>query len=708
MSNIRLYGIRIVLYLIIGIYPPFTSVYAQEEADTDKLFAMSMEELMNIDVKVSVASLFLEDELVVGSSVARITPDEWYSLGARRLTDALRGQTGVVQYYALKGSSVLAIRGYSTLASARGTAVLIDGIQIQDLTMGAPFMVLPSWNLGTLHSIEMIKGPGSAIYGSDAFHGVLSLKTFESDTDYYSAQCTGGYPEYYEGSIMISQGFADDLFRIDASAAYNGQGDQDIKYKYNDTEGYPDLGIQPASGTGHRSQEYDNATGILKLKYHPLDRINIKLAGYVNSWKSEEFPGLSEWNDNIPNGQGKDYMGDEGTLFTLVNTSVTYDMPKNITTEANANMSFVKTSTYYNIHPVEDFFKYYAYGRMRNSSASLLIKQPDNDMNIQWFLGYSYSDMFLTSMNEKYTMNNSTISDEKVLVDGSHRIVHSWFGQAKRGFFDNRFYILAGGRIDLYSGIGSQLTPRAGLIYLITKKSAVKALYGRAFRAPIATEQKAAGSMTLGDPDIKPETIDVYELVYTHKGENWRLNTSVFYSLWKDGIVPRSLETPVTAYGNEYDTIYENTGKNESRGAEMEGSLYLDPFSADIGFSYVISKRLDEEDNSEERYAAYPAYVAFTALHYNLKPFKTVFTLNARGEFCREEHSITENDPDSLDDYTRLDLNITKHITDRLVTALDIRNLLNDKDLTSPSVFGAEYGNPEPGISSTLRIKYAF
>lgn len=54
----------------------------------------SLEELLNVEIEV--ASLFAEDELVVGSTVSSISPQQWKMRGARRLTDAIENETSLV------------------------------------------------------------------------------------------------------------------------------------------------------------------------------------------------------------------------------------------------------------------------------------------------------------------------------------------------------------------------------------------------------------------------------------------------------------------------------------------------------------------------------------------------------------------------------------------------------------------------------------
>ncbi len=93
------------------------STYGQvKEGETQEdlgYFGMSFEELMNIKVEVDVASLFIEDELLVGSTVSSISPAQWRKLGARRVSDVLANELSVAVYPRLGGNNVIAIRGYA-------------------------------------------------------------------------------------------------------------------------------------------------------------------------------------------------------------------------------------------------------------------------------------------------------------------------------------------------------------------------------------------------------------------------------------------------------------------------------------------------------------------------------------------------------------------------------------------------------------------
>lgn len=70
-----------------------------------------------------------------------------------------------------------------------------------------------------------------------------------------------------------------------------------------------------------------------------------------------------------------------------------------------------------------------------------------------------------------------------------------------------------------------------------------------------------------------------------------------------------------------------------------------------------------------------------------------------------EANESIDTHQDKLPPYYRMDLNISKSITDRAEIYLDIRNLLNRENRT-PSVYGTDNGYLEPGIGVMLRAGY--
>jgi outer membrane cobalamin receptor len=98
-------------------------------------------------------------------------------------------------------------------------------------------------------------------------------------------------------------------------------------------------------------------------------------------------------------------------------------------------------------------------------------------------------------------------------ADGASRRVGSATLEANTHWAERAWSLVYGARLDEYSDFGRHTSPRLGLVYHPRADSAVKLLYGQAFRAPSAVEIGGAQNSVLGNPALKPEIIDSYELI---------------------------------------------------------------------------------------------------------------------------------------------------------------------------------------------------
>ena len=84
--------------------------------------------------------------------------------------------------------------------SLKNQTFVIDDVQVKDVAFGgAQFIMIP--DLDILDRVEVIRGPGSVLYGSDAYHGVFSMKTYQRDYDSISYSSKAGSDSYYSGSL---------------------------------------------------------------------------------------------------------------------------------------------------------------------------------------------------------------------------------------------------------------------------------------------------------------------------------------------------------------------------------------------------------------------------------------------------------------------------------------------------------------------------
>lgn len=660
-----------------------------------------------IDVEVDVASMFQEEDLVVGSTVSRITPEMWRRMGARRYTDALETQTSMVNYPTIFGFNTPVIRGYSRSAlTTKGVVTLVDGIPVIEMVNGTNDG-MPNFGLGALNEIELIKGPGSAIYGSDAFHGVIALNTFEAEEDNYEVEAAGAWPLYGDASFRVSQGLGE-YFRINASAGYNQQiASEELEYDYYSE---PDSG-SPVAGTDEYENRYRTATGVFKVDIMPFDKLGIDLGGYIVNNKCDDFPGVKENDFNQLEVYDKSWQ--DSTIY-IYRGAVNYEIFNNISVEAKGYYWFwdMMFGTYFEGKGSVAEFNV----DEERSGADIILKQQDNAINLQWLIAYSntYSKVRKKVMT---TFDNDETGTAEGAVEtlpdqGMKRHINSVYAQTKWGIIENTLFLLLGGRLDNYSDWGNQLSPRGGIIVLPTNESSIKALYGRAFRAPSGNAQYGVSDYILGNEDIKPEIIDIFELDYIYKGKDWKLNVNFFYSIWKDGIIVEPFTE--NALNSGFAAEFTNSGRNRAYGCEASIFYPVDPVSFDIGGSYIKSTALDLKTPGKPAddydYETFPEYIIIACLHYNIKPVDLNFYLKNRLYLNMKETSDTD-EQDDLPQYYRVDLNINKQIMEKLDLYLDVRNLTNRKNYLPSlytSVLREEDGIPEAGISVLLRVKYIF
>ena len=164
----------VLLIFILSIQIP---VAAQETIPSEDFFEMDIEELLEMDV--SVASKKTEPLHEAPGVVTAVHKDEIEVFGDRNLHQLLQRQPSIYT----RGSYLYP----HNLASFRGdmpthldlhTLLLINGRPIRNSSFGGEnFPMYLTYPLGSLQSVEIIRGPGSVLYGTNAFTGVVNLKS---------------------------------------------------------------------------------------------------------------------------------------------------------------------------------------------------------------------------------------------------------------------------------------------------------------------------------------------------------------------------------------------------------------------------------------------------------------------------------------------------------------------------------------------------
>jgi iron complex outermembrane receptor protein len=204
-----------------------TRAPAQEEASTSSaLKQLSIEQLM--DVEVTSVSKTRESLLGAAAAVATVTSEDIRRSGANTVPEALRFVPGLYVARQTANSWSVSSRGFSGVNS-QDLLVLSDTRSIYTPLFSGVFWDVQDYLMGDIDRIEVIRGPGGALWGSDAVNGVININT-------KPAQDTQG--TYLEAQTGTQE-------HVTTAARYGGQlGDQAYyrvfgKFTDQDSEAYP-------------------------------------------------------------------------------------------------------------------------------------------------------------------------------------------------------------------------------------------------------------------------------------------------------------------------------------------------------------------------------------------------------------------------------------------------------------------------------------
>ena len=646
-------------------------------ASLEELVGLSFEQLLAIPI--SSTSYFPEAPLDVASTVTVIPRNDWERRGARRLPDAFGNLPGVVALPNFLGAYSTRIRGYA-LSDARGIVTLWDGVSINSFNLSTADNDRTDVQLDTLNSIEVIRGPGSVHYGSDAFHGVISLNAFESDRDVSRLAGRAASNGYHKASYNGASAVADN-WRLNVALANSGQPAQHRTYTYTDAgSGLP--------ATSSRAYRYQSNTAVIKLVSDPGQRMSYKFGIYYDVANQDGFQGEG--------GQGS--------------------VPENDVASMDSDFVMGKFASSYRLddHQSLEFEAYrwqqtHLYERPVTSTRDIIIDADENRMAAKMIyrhdnlFGNSYFSAALGIRQDQNAYAHrrifdatTTYVDSDMPFSGVRRTIKSLAIDTKTMPANSPWTYHYGVRIDDYDSFGEQLTPRLGAIYKLDDHSVVKALYGRAFRAPNAVEL-GGSPFIAGNPDLKPEMMDTVELAYLKQVRDAKLEAVLYANEWRNAI------SAVDTNGDGFDDAYRNLQRNDSYGLEVSYQRKLDQWLVDASGSIIRSRNKD----TGTEYSAFPRYILNLGVGYDFPGGWSLYVSNRAQLDADAGPARATVIPPSLKDYWRTDVNASKTFDKHWKAYANVRNLFDRRNLL-PSLVNMEGGIPDERLSVDAGFSYTF
>jgi iron complex outermembrane receptor protein len=529
------------------------------EADTGNGDISLEEELKFLAAERHVVVTASKQEEHVSKTVATtsvITQNDILQIGARNLLDVLRLVPGIGITETMIGVREIEVRGVKSLASEKVLFMLNGHPLDHNLTNAGSTWVYDDIPISNISRVEVVRGPGSALYGANAFMAVINIITMDAkDMDGFKASTAWGSFDTQQYNAAWGKQFSNK-----AEAAIN--------FNYTTTNGINTPVPQDILGTSGlapgNSQLYEQHYDLeWKLGFQ-----GFKLDGRFINKPSGVFVGAA-------NALGPESKKNEEDYFLRL--ARTWDITDkfNITTQVFHD-HFVFDNTF---QIVPNYFQRSGITGVRNGGEIQGNYSLSDHQNL--ISGFSYSEDI---QGDEISQTGASINQLSDAIPWVKNFTRKRWGIYAQDVWDpfSSLRLTAGARYDRYNDFGGTFNPRMGFNWEFIKNYSVKSSYGTAYRAPSFGEMGLENNPILGgSATLQPELASTFEGgLIGHPTTN--LMTQVTY--YNTNITQIIAAAP--GVNSVPQNSYSNAGSMRSEGVELE-SRY--DFSGQLQGSYISS-----------------------------------------------------------------------------------------------------------------------
>ena len=506
----------------------------EDTNETDKTLIEMLNSRIENDSKYEkTTSKFTQSVLDAPASVSIINSDEIERYGYKTIAEALNSVKG---FYIRndRNYEYAGVRGIELPASYNSLILmLLNGHVINDNIYWAPFISYDfSLDMNLIERIEIIRGPGAALYGTSAVTAVINIITKDGNTlDGLNILGGTGNNGFHKLNISYGNNISD-LIDVSISAQYGKTKGYDLYFKEFDTDS-----TNNGWAVGLDKEEFYGLYSSVKYK-------NLKLTGFYSS-RTKAIP-TAAWE--MPFNKLSENTDIRGYLELKYETSISKDF----------NLS---TRIYY------DNYKY-------NGKFPYEVTQYENDvgnwlggeLEVLWDMFENDRITFGIQTKKNYQAHIILRNEDSVFYEGDYpNNIYSVYIQNYLQLFEN-VSVGISLRDEIYELTKiSSICPRASIIYNPFVNSSIKILYSNAFREPNIYElYYKDGYFSEENPNLKPIIINSFEILYEQMINDYLLGTvSCFYNKIDD-IIESELDTSTNLQQ------FRNNTKIISFGTELE------------------------------------------------------------------------------------------------------------------------------------------
>lgn len=685
----------------------------------DELLDMNLGSLLSVEIATG-TPLELRKAPAIASL---ITAQDIQSMGARTLTEVLNTVPGLqVSRNSQSLSPKFGFRGIVSFYSPQ-TLLMVNGVSLKSVIRGDNHIFWGEFPIHSISRIEIIRGPHSALYGADAFSGVINIVTYSADelTDSRLGASVGSYGtvntwlnhsvSWQDWDIAINTEYAQ-------SDGYHGQLDADAQTVIDAGGDHlfdqGELPFNPADvslAPGYMHTEY-HALDLWATAEHPYFTVNI---GAQERWHLGSGQGVAEALDPV----GK--FGGFRRFAQLVVKPIPITNTVNLEANTHYYNSKQKNDRPFQLLPPGTLFGAYPQGMIGSPEGAEYTIKLETQLSYSGLsdhlitIGAGYDKQNLYEVTDLNNFNSDLSPRAEGLVDVSDTAdayIPEGFRENHYLFFQDIYQmsesitLTAGFRYDDYSDFGHTFNPRLALVWSTSDTLTTKFLYGRAFRAPSFAETRVtANPVALGNPDIQPEVIETVEFGVNYlPTSKWEYNANVFHYSINDFItfVADPFATTSTA---------QNVGKRTGYGLETEVKHHFSPsWQVMANYSYVKAT----DDTSNQDVGEYPNHTSYVRAQWQSNH---AWSGHVQTLWVGERKRAFADGRDHLAGYISVDAGLRYTFTSHnLNVELTGRNLFDD-DIRDPSPGSTNFGLtpaniardiPQPGRTVYLGVQQTF
>lgn len=650
-----------------------------------------------------------------------ISAKDIQELGARTLNEVLETVPGLhVSLSALNRlNPVYSIRGIHTGYNSQ-VLLLIDGVPLQySHSGGRPELF--NLSVAMIERVEVIRGPGSAVYGADAYSGVINVITKDS-------QSIDGT----EVGARVGSFDSRDLW-LQHSDFWNGM-DVVFGLSYQHTNGDSDRVINSdlqstldtALSTNSSLAPGPLSTGSERLETHfglSNDHWNIKLWSWIDNDAGVGAGGAQALD---PNGVQND------DIYLLNISYQTDDLAADWNFDTRFSYYFYDSETQFNLLPSGATVPISADGNLDFISPAGLVTFTDGlignpgaegeDSQLEQVATYTglvnqrwraAAGVRYQSIETKESKNfgPGVIDGTQPVVDGSLTYVTDtafvyapntdrtiyYLSLQNEWQFAPDWELTAGVRYDHYSDFGNTVNPRIALVWATSYNLTTKLLYGSAFRAPSFQEQFFSNNpVSLGNPNLEPETIDTWELAFNYHPSTELQSTLSLFSYKAKDLIEFVADAGATT------STAQNARDQDGYGFEWETDWKA---SNNLRIRANYAWQYSEDSISGDEIHDAPGQQFYISANWQFNP---QWSLSSQLNWIGDRKRVAGDTRSEIDDYTLVNLSVRRqNILPNLDLAFSALNLF-DEDAREPSNGTIPDDYPLEGRSVWLELSYRF